>query len=45
MYTTYCYCYVLLCVPLTVIVPLAAREPAHHNGCGPLLYKVWTPIA
>ena len=20
MYTTYCYCYVLLCVPLTVIV-------------------------
>jgi hypothetical protein len=24
-------------IPLDVIFPRAAREPAHNNGCGPLL--------
>jgi len=25
-----------LCIPLTVIFPLEAREPAHNNKCSPL---------
>ena len=32
-------------IELNVIFPLAAREPAHLNGYGPLSYKIWRPVA
>lgn len=31
-------------IPLTVIFPRAARQPAHNNRCGLLPRKGWTPM-
>jgi len=32
-------------IPLTVVFPRGAREPANNKGCGPLPYKGWRHVA